>query len=99
MEQQKRSSSFRMEEFSGPKIETGFSALHLAVMNGADPEIIELLIDTNPRCVHIKTTRGRTALDCGQYIVRHHWLYGTDDEKAVLNTFAAIEILEEAAKK
>lgn len=99
MEQQKRSSSFSMEEFSGPKIETGFSALHLAVMNGAAPEIIELLIDTNPRCVHIKTTRGRTALDCGQYIVRQHWLYGTDDEKAVLNTFAAIEILEEAAKK
>ena len=93
-----RSSSFSLEE-SGPKIETGFSALHLAVMNGAAPEIIELLIATNPRCVHIKTTRGRTALDCGQYIVRQHWLYGTDDEKAVLNTFAAIEILEEAAKK
>ena len=83
----------------GPKIESGWTPLHLAVMNGSSPDIIEMLLDTNEQCAFIKTTRGRTALDCAQYIVRQHWLYGTDDESAIQNTFAAIEVLEELVAK
>ncbi len=83
----------------GPQIETGFSPLHLAVMNSAHPSIIELLVKISPKCIHLKTSKGRTALACAQYIVRQHWLYGTDDEGVVQNTFAAIEILEDMLKQ
>lgn len=81
-----------------PQIETGFSPLHLAVINSAGPSAIQTLVDTNPNCIHLKSSQGRTALNCAQYIVKQHWLYGTDDEGAVQNTFTAIEILEEAEK-
>jgi ankyrin repeat protein len=80
-----------------PQIETGFSPLHLAVINSANPSAIQSIVNTNPKCVHLKSSQGRTALDCAQFIVKQHWLYGTDDEGAVKNTFASIEILEEAA--
>lgn len=83
----------------GPEVERGFSPLHLAVMNSAKSSVIYLLVKVNPRCVHLKTSRGRTALDCAQYIVRQHWLYGTDDEVAIQNTFGAIEILEAAVEQ
>jgi len=80
----------------GLLIETGFSPLHLAVMNSASPSVVGLLIKVNSRCLHLKTSKGRTALDCAQYIVKQHWLYGSDDENAIQNTFATIEVLEEA---
>ena len=47
----------------GPELETGFSPLHLAVMNSAKPAVIYLLVKVNPCCAHLKTSRGRTALD------------------------------------
>jgi len=78
----------------GPQIETGFSPLHLAIMNSGHPSAIELLIKANPKCINLKSSQGRTALDCAQYIVRQHWLYGTDDESAVKNTFAAVDMIE-----
>jgi hypothetical protein len=84
---------------TGPKTETGFSALHLAVMNRADSTTIESLLNVNPNCLHLKTSRGRTALDCAQYIVRQHWLYGSDDEESVQNTFGAIEVMEGVEQK
>eukprot|EP00551_Chaetoceros_affinis_P013920 CAMPEP_0203687702 /NCGR_PEP_ID=MMETSP0091-20130426/664_1 /ASSEMBLY_ACC=CAM_ASM_001089 /TAXON_ID=426623 /ORGANISM="Chaetoceros affinis, Strain CCMP159" /LENGTH=500 /DNA_ID=CAMNT_0050557103 /DNA_START=105 /DNA_END=1607 /DNA_ORIENTATION=- len=93
---QEKSRTNKASNDEGPKVETGFSPLHLAVMNSASPAIIEILIKVNRRSIHLKTSRGRTALDCAQYIVRQHWLYGTDDENAVQNTFGAIEFLEEA---
>ncbi len=93
-----------LEKFAGnedfdetPQIETGFSPLHLAVINSANPSAIQSIVNTNPKCVHLKSSQGRTALDCAQFIVKQHWLYGTDDEGAVKNTFTSIEILEEAA--
>jgi len=82
----------------GPQIETGFTPLHLAVMNRAKPASIQLIVEVNPKCVHLKSSKGRTALDCAQYIIRQHWLYGSDDEETVENTFAAIEILENVSK-
>lgn len=83
----------------GREVETGFSPLHLAVINSASPSVIELIVKVNSRCIHLKTSRGRTALDCAQYIVRQHWLYGTDDESTIQNTFGAIEILEKALQQ
>lgn len=80
-------------------VETGFCPLHLAVISHASPSVIELLVKVNPRSIHLKTSRGRTALDCAQYIVKQHWLYGTDDENAIQNTFGAVEVLENALKQ
>jgi len=79
--------------------ETGWTPLHLAVLNGAESAVISLIVAANPQCVFVKTNRGRMALDCAQYMVRQHWLYGTDEaeESTVQKTFAAIEILEETA--
>jgi len=77
--------------------ETGWTPLHLAVINGANSDVIALLIKANPQCVFVKSNRGRMAIDCAQYMVRQHWLYGTDDEATVRKTFHAIELLEEAA--
>lgn len=77
--------------------ETGWTPLHLAIINGAESAIIELLVSANPQCVFVKTNRGRMPIDCAQYMVRQHWLYGTDDETTVQKTFAAIELLEETA--
>jgi len=101
-EQRRRESAKQHSEESfeeGPQIETGFSPLHLAVMNSAHSSAIGALVETNPKCINLKTSKGRTALDCAQYIIRQHWLYGTDDESAVKNTFAAIEIIEETTTK
>ena len=84
------------DDDEGPKVETGFSPLHLAVMNSASTSVIDMLIKVNPKSINLKTSQGRTALDCAQYIVRQHWLYGSDDEDAIQNTFGAIERLEEA---
>lgn len=86
-------------ESNGPEIETGFSPLHLAVMNSAHPAIVELFVKTNPKCVHLKTSKGRTPLSCTQYIIRQHWLYGSDDDGIVKNSFEAIKILEDTMMK
>lgn len=83
----------RFEEES--KLETGFSPLHFAIMNSAEPSVIEVLTRVSPRSIYLKTSRGRTALDCAQYIVRQHWLYGTDDQAEIKNTFGSIDILEQ----
>jgi len=93
-QQQEEEEEEEEEIDEGPQIETGFSPLHLAVMNSAHPSIIDLLIKVNEKCVHLKTSKGRTALACANYIVRQHWLYGTDDEGVVQNTFTTIEMLE-----
>ena len=89
----------REEDGEGPKMETGFSPLHLAVMNNAPPSVIQSMVDTNPDCVHLKTNRGRTALDCSQYIVKQTWLYGSEKSSSVQNTYDAIEILETALQE
>jgi ankyrin repeat protein len=44
--------------------ETDFSPLHLACLNGAPTEVINLIISTNILCLSVKTSLGRTALDC-----------------------------------
>jgi len=96
-EEKKKSKQFsHSHEDDGSKTETGFSALHLAVINSTDPSVISLILRLNSRCIHLKTSRGRTALDCAQYIVKQHWLYGSDDEEAIQNTFGTIEVLEAA---
>lgn len=53
-----------------PGIESEFSPLHLAVMFGAPPDVIETIITTNPTCLDLRTDQGRKAIDCGQFIVR-----------------------------
>jgi len=82
-----------------PMIETGFSPLHLAVLNNASSAIIEKLIKADRLCLHLKTSQGRTALDCAQYIVKQHWLYGSETDNVTQNIFATIDLLETEVRK
>ena len=43
--------------------ETDLSPLHLAILNNASPNIVDYLLNSNPYCLHLKTSKGRTALD------------------------------------
>jgi hypothetical protein len=66
--------SFEMETntkpiSSNPGIESGFSPLHLAVMFGAPPDIIEAIITANPACLALTTDQGRKAIDIARYAV------------------------------
>lgn len=46
-------------------VERGWSPLHLAVMNGVKPSLINAIIEVDKRCLSLKTSKGRTALECG----------------------------------
>eukprot|EP00557_Chaetoceros_sp_GSL56_P012127 CAMPEP_0176483824 /NCGR_PEP_ID=MMETSP0200_2-20121128/4124_1 /TAXON_ID=947934 /ORGANISM="Chaetoceros sp., Strain GSL56" /LENGTH=789 /DNA_ID=CAMNT_0017880251 /DNA_START=251 /DNA_END=2620 /DNA_ORIENTATION=- len=50
-------------------IESSFTPLHLAVMNGAPPDVVETLLDANPLCLSIKTDRGRAPLDIAECLI------------------------------
>jgi hypothetical protein len=63
-----------------PGIESSFTPLHLAVMNGAPPDVIEILLDANPMCLNIKTNRGRTPLDIAEFLIAHQ---GHDDQQHI----------------
>ncbi len=43
--------------------ETDFSPLHLAVLNNASPNAIDYIINANPCCLNLVTSRGRKAID------------------------------------
>lgn len=68
----KGSSPFDENPFStsaDPGLESSFSPLHLAVMNGAPPDVIEMLITANPQCLGLKTDHGRRPLDLAMFLV------------------------------
>lgn len=89
--------NYSEDSFDGPDIETGFTPLHLAVMNNAHPLVVEAIIKTDPECLNVKTNKGRTPMDCANYLVNQHILYGDDnDDGPIKNTFAAVELMEEA---
>jgi len=73
--------------------ETNFTPLHLAVLNHAPPDAIECLIQADIASLEIKTSKGRTALDCGDFLVLDEILteYSSDEMK---NAYAAIELIE-----
>jgi hypothetical protein len=52
-----------------PGVESSFTPLHLAVMSGAPPDVIETLLDANAQCLSMKTDRGRTALACAKCLI------------------------------
>jgi ankyrin repeat protein len=79
----------------GPLVETGFSPLHLAILNNANLTAIQMIVTTDPSCIRLKTSMGRTARHCADYIVKQHWLYGAEDEASIENTLKSMEILEE----
>lgn len=79
-----------------PKIEnfeTGWTPLHLASMNGAEPEVIEAILETNKNCLLLKTNKGRTPLECAKWIIINALLNDVSVTK-LQNTFAAIEIMQ-----
>lgn len=51
-----------------PFMESSFAPLHLAVMNGAPPDVIEALIAANPMCLGLKTDQGRRPMDCALFL-------------------------------
>lgn len=52
-----------------PGMESDFGPLHLAVLFGAPPDVIEAIITTNPKSLALKTDQGRRALDCGRFAI------------------------------
>jgi len=73
--------------------ETNFTPLHLAVLNHAPPDAIECLIQADIGSLDIRTSKGRTALDCSKFLVLDEILteYSSNEVK---NAYAAIELLE-----
>jgi hypothetical protein len=67
-------SSSDINSVADPGMESSFTPLHLAVMNGAPPDVIGTLLDFNPLCLSIKTDRGRTPLDIAEFLIAesHH---------------------------
>jgi hypothetical protein len=43
--------------------ETDFSPLHLAILNNASPNVVDSILNTNPYCLNMQTSKGRTAMD------------------------------------
>ena len=74
--------------------ETDFTLLHLAVLKGVKPEIVESIIQTNPDCIKFKTSKGRTAKDCAKFKVAKAVQEDEEMTGEVKNTFAAIEMLQ-----
>lgn len=44
-------------------LETDYSPLHLAILHNASPNIIDHILNVNPYCLNLKTSKGRTAMD------------------------------------
>lgn len=74
--------------------ETGFTLLHLAVLKGVKPEIVECIIQTDPDCIKLKTSKGRTAKDCAKFKVGKAVQEDEQVTGGIKNTFAAIEMLQ-----
>ncbi len=75
------------------KYETGWTPLHLAAVNGAEPEVIETIIETNRECLLIKTNKGRTAMECAKWCIINAIINNVAVCK-LQNTFASIQIMQ-----
>ncbi len=73
--------------------ETGWTPLHLASMNGAEPEVIETLLETDIGCLSLKTNKGRTPLECAKWCVINAIINDVSVTK-LQNTFASIQIMQ-----
>ena len=45
------------------EFETDFSPLHLSIINKASPNVVDYIINANPSCLSLKTSKGRKAID------------------------------------
>jgi len=90
------------------KIEVGWSPLHLAVYNGAPIEVIVEILRVAPQSAFLRTNKDRTALDCGEEILKRIANYNISKEKNTgeikmlslmkrnaLNTKLAVNMLRE----
>ena len=73
--------------------ETGWSPLHLASMNGADPEVIETLLETDTSSLLLKTNKNRTPLECAKWCIINGIINDVPVTK-LQNTFASIQIMQ-----
>mmetsp|Transcript_1850 Transcript_1850/g.2661 ORF Transcript_1850/g.2661 Transcript_1850/m.2661 type:complete len:594 (+) Transcript_1850:86-1867(+) len=83
--------------------ESGFTPLHLAVLTGVSPDVVDLILETDPKCLTLKTTLDRTALDCGMDVMKKYNVYVTSEKdektyaslpKSVQNTIASVDSIE-----
>jgi len=100
-----------------PKIipeERSWSPLHLAVLTGAPSEVIEHMMQVDDKCIELKTSQGRTALECGKYVLKQNEVEGvtahtlltdetTQDKlknmpEPVQNTLASVTAIESHIK-
>lgn len=45
------------------EFETDFSPLHLSIINKASPNVVDYIINANPSCLNLETSKGRKAVD------------------------------------
>ena len=80
------------------RFETGWTPLHLAVVNGAPPEVIETIIEANVDCMNVMTNKNRTPLECANGVIINAVLHDVPMYK-VQNTFNAIEVMQSYDKE
>mmetsp|Transcript_26162 Transcript_26162/g.38705 ORF Transcript_26162/g.38705 Transcript_26162/m.38705 type:complete len:698 (+) Transcript_26162:372-2465(+) len=75
--------------------ESCFSPLHLAILNGASPDVIQSIISTNFKCVGMKTNQNRKAIDCAMYLDQQRDSADEDElPAAIKNSRPAIDIIK-----
>ena len=92
--------NFGIDWFGGNEIngienfETGWTPIHLASVNGAEPEVIETILEAaNGRCLDIQTNKGRTALQCAKWCIINAIINDVNVSK-LQNTFASVQIMQ-----
>lgn len=50
-------------------MESCFSPLHLAVISGAPPDVVETIVTADPECLGLKTDKGRKAMDIARFLI------------------------------
>lgn len=75
------------------QIEYGWTPLHLAVLNGAHPLVLEAIINTNVKCLSATTNRGRTPMDCAKHLLICSIMNQVPIEE-LQNIFYALEVMQ-----
>ena len=73
--------------------EYDWTPLHLAVLNGSPPLVIETIINTNANCLGATTNRGRTPMTCAKELCILSIMNNAPLEH-VQNIFYAIEVMQ-----
>jgi len=58
------------EEKPSVLVETKLTPLHTALLLGGSSDVVDLILEKDPSCLNLPTSQGRTALQCGEAIIK-----------------------------